>query len=113
MEKTDLRDIDEKQLEAWRRRVAIAETLLERESDRLEVETSEDPLEALERDLDLESLKVYTLLYEQEPAGSTPVDLSEIKVEDADGRMVWATSFSPEEKTDSVRLNASVSFRIV
>jgi len=66
-----------------------------------------------ERDLDLESIKVYTLLYEQEPAGSTPVDLSEIKVEDADGRMVWATSFSPEEKTDSVRLNASVGFRIV
>jgi hypothetical protein len=66
-----------------------------------------------DRELDLESLSVFTLLYDSEPSGQTPVDLSEIKVEDVDGRMVWATSFSPEEKTDSVRLNASVGFRIV
>ena len=33
MEKSDLKDIDEKQLEAWRRRVALAETLLDEAID--------------------------------------------------------------------------------
>jgi len=65
------------------------------------------------RDLSFEEIIARTRILEGEPA-SQPVDLSEAAVYDnaSTPRMIWATSFSPEEKTDDVTIEASIGFRV-
>jgi hypothetical protein len=75
--------------------------------------TSEIISKTVIRDLELEAIRARTKLYESEPA-SQPVDLSEMAVFDNSStpRMLWATTFSPEEKVDGVPLTGTVGFRI-
>lgn len=75
--------------------------------------TSEEIRKTALRELDLESIRSKTKLYEAEPS-TQPVTLSEMAVFDnaSTPNMVWATTFTGEEKTDGVPLRATVGFKI-
>lgn len=75
--------------------------------------TSEVIRKVVIRNLELEAIRARAKLYESEPA-TQPVDLSEMAVFDNSStpRMLWATTFSPEEKTDGVPLTGTVGFRV-
>lgn len=72
--------------------------------------TSEEIRKDVDRDLELESLRLFSKLYESEP-NSQPVDLSEVAVFDNNGNMYWATNFDPQEKDDSAPMTTTVGFR--
>jgi len=75
--------------------------------------TSEEVRKTVVRSLQLESIRATARLYENEP-GTQPVYLSEMAVFDNSStpRMIWATTFSPEEKVDGVGLTGTVGFRV-
>ena len=75
--------------------------------------TSEEIRKTVVRSLELEAIRTTAKLYQDEP-GTQPVDLSEMAVYDnsASPRMIWAATFSPEEKVDGVPLTGTVGFRI-
>jgi len=75
--------------------------------------TSEEIRKNVIRTLELEAIRARVKLYENEP-NTQPVDLSEMAVFDNSStpRMLWAMTFSPEEKVDGVPLTGTVGFRV-
>lgn len=75
--------------------------------------TSETDRKTVIRDLEIEAIRAYTKWYKNEPSG-LPTTFTEMAIFDnaSTPRMVWATTFEGEEKTDGVPLRASVGFRL-
>jgi len=65
-----------------------------------------------ERNIDRDRIITRTHIFESEPSGIQPVDLSELAVFDGDGRMLWATTFSQFTKRSNVGFNSESEFRI-
>lgn len=74
--------------------------------------TTEEFRRTVIRELELEAIRAETRVYPGEPSGSLPITLSEMAVYDnaSTPRMLWATTFDDEEKTDGVSLRAGVGF---
>lgn len=75
--------------------------------------TSEEDRKPVTRDLLIEAIRASATWFDGEPSG-LPTTFSEMAIYDNAGtpRMIWATTFSGEEKTDGVPLQATVGFRI-
>lgn len=70
----------------------------------------------VERFIDLDGIRTRTLFHEHEPPDgegpvNQPFEITEIGVFDNAGRMVWATSLTPEEKNEEVTLSTTVGFQ--
>lgn len=63
------------------------------------------------RNLSTATLSAFSVVYAFEPS-TQPLTLSEVGVFDAAGRLVWATTFEPFEKTDEFPFSATVGFKI-
>lgn len=75
--------------------------------------TSEEDRKTVLRDTRLEAIEAEAKWYKSEPSG-LPYTFTEMAIFDnaSTPRMIWATTFSGEEKTDGVPLRASVGFLI-
>lgn len=68
---------------------------------------------ACERLVDRNRITARTHVFETEPAGLMPVDVSEMAVFDDDDRMIWATELRTFTKRDDAAFNAESEFRVV
>lgn len=62
------------------------------------------------RNLSPAALSAFAVVYAAEPSGQMPLTLSELGVYDNQGRLIWATTFEPFEKTPEFPFSATVGF---